>query len=108
MAAMIAMGGSAFISLAAESVAQTVPATFPLGIICWNERTQGWAVGYLATVSRDGSATYMPPGGQLAARVNSRGIVEPPRNRPATFDCGGKSLDELRAMGRIIELQNQR
>jgi hypothetical protein len=105
---MIAMGSPVLVTLATEAVAQTVPANFPLAIICWNERTQGWAVGYLTTVNRDGSATYMPPGGNLAARVNARGVVDPPRNRPAVFDCGGKNLDELRAMGRVIEFQHAR
>ena len=89
-------------------VAQTVPPDLPLAIICLNEGTQIWGIADLATVRKDGSATYLPPTGQLAATVNAKRMVEPPQDRPAVFDCFGKTLDELRAIGRIIEFQRTR
>ncbi|MEK1887656.1 MAG: hypothetical protein AAAB35_08800 [Phyllobacterium sp.] len=105
-ATIMAMGGSVQVTLATESVAPSVPTGLPLGIMCWNERTKNWAVGYLATVEKDGTATYMPAGGQLSAKVSAKGMVESPKNRPAIFDCYGKTIEELRAIGRIIDFQH--
>jgi hypothetical protein len=105
---MTVINASVLVTLATESVAQSVPPDLPLAIICWNEGTQVWGIAYLAQVRKDGSATYLPPTGQLAATVNAKRMVEPPQNRPAVFDCFGKTLDELRAIGRIIEFQRTR
>jgi hypothetical protein len=33
------------------------------------------------------------------------GAVELPANRPANLDCYGKTIDQLRAMGRVSEFQ---
>jgi hypothetical protein len=106
--AITVVSASVLVTLARESVAQTAPPDLPLGIICWNGGSQSWGVAYLVTVTKDGTATYMPPGGQTAATVNARRIVEPPKDRPAVFDCFGKSIDELRALGRTIEVQRTR
>ena len=103
-----AIGASVFVTLTTESVAQAVPTDLPLGFMCWNERTQSWGVAYLAGAEKDGTATYMPPGGRLSATLNTKRIVEAPRDRPANFDCYGKTVDELRAMGRVIEIQRTR
>ena len=103
-----AIAASAFITLTTETAAQTVPTDLPLGFMCWNEKTQSWGVAYLAGAEKDGTATYMPPGGRLSATLNSKRVIEPPKNRPANFDCYGKTVDELRAMGRVIELQRTR
>ncbi|MBY5344868.1 hypothetical protein E0H35_20135 [Rhizobium leguminosarum bv. viciae] len=105
--AMMAIGGAAQIAWAAET-APSVPTAFPLGIVCWNAQNQVWGTGYLATIEKEGTATYMPLGGKLSAKVNANGMVEPPKNRPMAFDCFGKTIDELRAMGRVIELQTKR
>jgi len=37
--------------------------------------------------------------------VNAKGVVEAPSNRPAVLDCFGKTLDQLRSIGRVIELK---
>ena len=102
---MTVIAASVFVTLTTETVAQAVPTDLPLGFICWNEKTQSWGVAYLVGAEKDGTATYMPPGGRMSATVNSKRMVEPPENRPANFDCFGKTIDELRAMGRVIELQ---
>ena len=80
-----AIAASAFVTLTTETVAQTVPTDLPLGFMCWNEKTQSWGVAYLAGAEKDGTATYMPPGGRLSATVNTKRVVEPPRDRPANF-----------------------
>jgi hypothetical protein len=102
------VSASVLVTLAGESVAETAPPDLPLGIICWNEESQSWGIAYLVTVMKDGTATYMPPGGQTAATINAKRTVEPPKDRPAVFDCFGKSVDELRALGRTIEIQHTR
>src|SRR5262245_53168145 len=83
------------------TVAQKVPPDLPLAVICFNEQTLTWAVGYLNLINRDGSATYVA--GDLAVTVNAKGVVQPPSNRPAGGDCFGKTLEELRAAGRVME-----
>ena len=75
----------------------------PLAIICFNEATQTWRIGYLDVVAPDGSATYVA--GDLWATVNAKGLVQPPSNRSAGVDCFGKTLDELRAAGRVMEFK---
>jgi hypothetical protein len=91
---------SVLVTLATGSVAQTVP-DLPLAVICFNEQTQTWAVGYLNLVNKDGSATYIA--GDLSVTVNAKGVVEPPSDRPASGDCFGKTLNELRTAGRVME-----
>ena len=90
------------------AVAQKVPPEVPLAVICWNEQTKTWRVGNLSTIKEDGTATYMTTDGRLLSTVNAKGIVEAPSNRPANLDCFGKTLDQLRAMGRLIEFQRAR
>jgi hypothetical protein len=34
--------------------------------------------------------------------------VVPPSNRPANLDCFGKTLEQLRTLGRVIEFQPAR
>ena len=86
---------SILVTLATGSVAQTLSPNLPLAIICFNDKTQTWRIGYLDAVSPDGSATYVAGG--LWATVNAKGLVQPPSNRSAGVDCFGKTLDELRA-----------
>ena len=82
---------SILVTLATGSVAQTLPPNLPLAIICFNEKTQTWRIGYLDVVAPDGSATYVA--GDLWATVNAKGLVQPPSNRSAGVDCFGKTLD---------------
>jgi len=101
--AVVAVLGVA-LTLATRTVAQTVPSGLPLAIMCWNQGTKQWIVGYLATVKEDGTATYRA--GQLSGTVNAKThVVESPDNRPAVLDCFGKTLEQLRSSGRVIELQ---
>jgi hypothetical protein len=96
---------STLVSLATGTVAQTVPPTLPAAIICYAQADQSWRVGYLYRVSKNGDATYIAPGGRLDAVVNAKGVVVPPTNRPSGIDCFGKTLDELRSNGRIMDFQ---
>jgi hypothetical protein len=87
------------------TVAQKVAPDLPLAVICFNEQTQTWAVGYLNLINKDGSATYVS--GDLAVTVNAKGVVQPPSDRPAGGDCFGKTLKELRASGRVMEFKRK-
>ena len=44
---------SILVTLATGSVAQTLPPNLPLAIICFNEKTQTWRIGYLDLVTPD-------------------------------------------------------
>jgi hypothetical protein len=94
------------VTLATGSVAQTVP-DLPLSVICFNEQTKTWTVGYLHVVREDGSAIYVAPAGELGATLNTKGLVETPTDRPAGSDCFGKTLKELRAAGRVMEFKRK-
>jgi len=96
---------SVLVTLATGVVAQSAPPEMPLAVICWNERAKTWMVGNLSTIKEDGTATYMSTDGRLSVRVNAMGAVELPANRPANLDCYGKTIDQLRAMGRVSEFQ---
>lgn len=96
------MAFSLLATLATESAAQTLPADIPLGIVCYSQKSQTWAVGYLNTINGNGTATYR---GQHTATLNADHVLEPPKDRATVLDCYGKSLDQLRAMGRLIPLQ---
>jgi len=99
---------SVLVTLTTGAVAQKVPPDRPLAIICWNESAKTWRVGYLSTVKEDGTATYAALTGQLSSTINAKDVAVPPSNRPANLDCFGKTLDELRAMGRVLEFQRPR
>ena len=73
----------------------------PLAVICFNEKTQTWRIGYLHEVAPDGSAVYVA--GDLRVTVDAKGLVQPPSNRSAGVDCFGKTLKELRAEGRALK-----
>jgi hypothetical protein len=88
--------------------AQKAPPELPLAIFCWSEQTKTWVVGNLATIKEDGTATYVGANGRLSGTLNAKGVVEPPSNRPVAIDCYGKTLDQLRAIGRLIELPRTR
>jgi len=105
--ALVAVSGVLF-TFATGAVAQTVPPNLPAAIVCYAQADQSWRVGYLSRVNKDGGATYMTPDGRLSATVNAKGAVAAPTNRPAGVDCYGKTLDELRSNGRILEFQRAR
>ncbi|MBR0703060.1 hypothetical protein JQ599_24355 [Bradyrhizobium diazoefficiens] len=87
------------------SVAQTFPQDIPMGIICWSQNAKTWVVGYIHTVKENGEAVYQGQGGRLNATLNAARVIATPSDRPAGLDCFGKTLDQLRAMGRLIPLQ---
>jgi hypothetical protein len=93
------------VTLATGAVAQTVPPNLAAAIICYAQADQSWRVGYLFRVNKNGDAIYTTPDGRLSAMVNAKGVVAAPTNRPAGVDCYGKTLDELRSSGRIMEFQ---
>jgi hypothetical protein len=100
---------SVLIILATESAnAQQVPPELQLAIFCWSEQTKTWVVANLSTIKVNGTATYVGANGRLSGTVNAKGVVEPPSNRPVAIDCFGKTLDQLRSMGRVIESQRTR
>jgi hypothetical protein len=96
---------SMLVAIATGAVAQTVPPNLPAAIICYAQADQSWRVGYLFRVNKNGDAVYTTPDGRLSATVNAKGVVAAPTNRPAGVDCYGKTLDELRSSGRIMEFQ---
>jgi hypothetical protein len=96
---------SMLVTLATGAVAQTVPPNLPAAIICYAQSDQSWRVGYLHRVTKNGDVMYIAPDGKLGATVNAKGVVIAPTNRPAGLDCYGKTLDELRSNGRIMEFQ---
>jgi len=74
-------------------------AGLPIALVCQSPETK--MVGYLAYFKRDGSAVYRSLG-RLAATVDANGLVETSVDR-TEGDCAGKTIEELRAMGRTIE-----
>ena len=98
-----ATAASAIIVAPAIVFAQSSPPKLPFAVICYIEASGSWVVGYLREVKEDGSATYMPPGGQISLTLGANRVFEAPENRAAVSDCIGMSLDELRAAGRLLE-----
>jgi hypothetical protein len=96
---------SMLITLSMGAVAQAVPPNLPAAIMCYAQADQSWRVGYLHRVNKNGDATYITPDGRLSAIVNAKGVVAAPTNRPVGVDCYGKTLDELRSNGRIMDFQ---
>jgi hypothetical protein len=105
--ALIAVPGVLF-TLATTTAAQTLPPNLPMAVNCYVQQTQSWHVGYLQRVQANGDAIYMGPDGRLSATVNAKGVVVAPANRPALLDCYGKTLDELRKNGRVMDFQPAR
>ena len=72
---------------------------------CATLKRTSWRVGYLSRVDKIGDALYVTADRRLSVTVHANGIVAPPTNRPPVTDCYGKTLDELRSSGRLIEPQ---
>ena len=96
---------SMLVTVATGAVAQTVPPIPPAAIICYAQADQSWRVGYLHRITKNGDAMYTSLVGNLNATINAKGVVAAPTNRPAGVDCYGKTLDELRSNGRIMDFQ---
>ena len=105
--ALVAVPG-VILALATATAAQTLPPNLPMAVTCYVQQTQSWHVGYLHKVLANGDAIYMGPDGRLSSTVNAKGVVVMPTNRPATIDCYGKTLDELRANGRVMDFPRAR
>ena len=76
-----------------------------MAVFCYAQQDKEWRVGYLYRVTENGDAMYLSPTGKLGATINAKGVVVMPANRPAGADCYGKTLDELRTNGRVMEFQ---
>jgi hypothetical protein len=101
----LALAFGVLLALATGTVAQTFPSNLPLAVMCYAPQDQSWRVGYLYRVNAKGDAIYLAADGKIGATVNAQGVVMAPTNRPAGLDCYGKTLDELRANGRVMEFQ---
>jgi hypothetical protein len=95
-------------SMVATATGQTSPPELPIAIMCYAKQDQSWRVGYLHRVQANGDALYMTADGKLSATLSAKGVIAPPSNRPAGVDCYGKTLDELRSNGRVMEFQRVR
>jgi hypothetical protein len=93
------------VTLATGAVAQTVPANLPAAILCYAPPDQSWRAVNLFRITKDGDTLYITPDGRLIVKVNAKGLVEAPTDRRGSVDCYGKTLDELRSSGRILEFQ---
>ena len=93
------------VSLPAGATAQPALPNLPSAIMCYAQADQSWRVGYLSRVDKSGDALYVTADRRLSVTVNAKGIVATPTNRPPVTDCYGKTLDELRSSGRLIESQ---
>jgi hypothetical protein len=101
----LALAFGVLVALATGTVAQTFPSNLPMAITCYGPQDQSWRVGYLYRVNAKGDAIYLAVDGKIGATVNAQGVVMAPTNRPAGLDCYGKTLDELRANGRVMDFQ---
>ena len=93
------------VSLPAGATAQPAPPNLPSAIMCYAQADQSWRVGYLSRVDKSGDALYVTADRRLSVTVHANGTVATPTNRPPVTDCYGKTLDELRSSGRLIEPQ---
>jgi len=100
----LAAAAGVLLTIATATVAQTVP-NLPIAVFCYAQQEKEWRVGYLYRVTENGDAMYLSANGKLGATINAKGVVAMPTNRPVGLDCYGKTLDELRSNGRVIELQ---
>ncbi|HMJ28890.1 MAG TPA: hypothetical protein VK512_09270 [Xanthobacteraceae bacterium] len=105
---LVAVSG-VFLAIATGTVAQTTaPPNVPVAVICYSEQNQSWRFGYLNRIDQNGDAQYSSADGKLGATISAKGVVLPPANRPAAMDCYGKTVDELRANGRVMDFQRAR
>ena len=105
--ALVAVHG-ALLTLATPTTAQTFRTNLPTAIVCYNPQDKSYHVGHLSSVRASGDALYLSGNSRLSATVNSKGLVASPTDRPTAIDCFGKTLDELRANGRVLDFQRAR
>jgi hypothetical protein len=93
------------LALATETAAQAIPPppNLPIAIICYAPANKTWHVGYLDLVHANGDALYLSANGKIGSTVNAQGVVVAPANRPAALDCFGKTVDDLRGIGRVMD-----
>jgi hypothetical protein len=101
----VTLVATSLVPLTTGAVAQVAPPNLPAAILCYVETDQSWRVGYLSRVNKSGEALYVSADRRLSVSVAANGVVAAPTNRPASSDCYGKTLDELRSSGRIMEFQ---
>jgi hypothetical protein len=99
---------SVLAALATGARAQTVPANLPAAILCFAPPDQSWRAIYLSKVNKNGDVVYITPDGRLTAKVNAKGVMEAPTDRQGSVDCYGKTIDELRSSGRILEFPGKK
>jgi uncharacterized membrane protein len=104
----LVLASGVLLALATGTVAQTFPSNLPMAVMCYLQQDQSWRIGYLFRVNPKGDAIYLTVDGKIGATVNAEGVVVAPTNRPANLDCYGKTLDELRASGRVMDFQRAR
>ena len=73
----------------------------PLAIIC--DKGGGTGIGYLSEIQPDGTIIYISADGRIAASVTPDGAITPAGDL-VEGSCSGRTLDELRAAGRTIEM----
>ena len=95
---------SMVVTFATATVAQTVP-NVPIAVFCYAQQDKEWRVAYLSKVNENGDAVYVSANGRIGATINANGVVLPLTNQRAGTDCYGKTLDELRSNGRVMEFQ---
>jgi hypothetical protein len=97
-----------FLNLVTGTIAQTAPPNLPVAVICYSDLDHSWRVGYLSRINENGDADYSSANGNLGITVNAKGVVLAPTNRTAATDCIGKTIDELRGDGRVLDFQRTR
>lgn len=83
------------------ALAEHVLGSLPLAIIC--ERGSTKKLGYLAEIDKDGSATYLSANGRLALTVTPEGILKSPVDISLGSSCDGRTIEELRIDGKLID-----
>jgi hypothetical protein len=102
---MVAVSG-VFLTIATGTIAQTpAPPKVPVAVICYLEQNKSWHIAYLSKINENGDAEYSAIPGKLGATLSAKGVVLAPTDRPAALDCYGKTVDELRASGRVMDFQ---
>jgi hypothetical protein len=105
---LVAISG-VLLCIATGTIAQTpAPPNVPVAIICYFEQNQSWHIGYLSRINQNGDAEYSAIPRRLSATISAKGVVLKPTNRPDALDCYGKTVDELRANGRVMDFQRAR
>jgi hypothetical protein len=96
---LVATAISSMLLVVKTAIAQTFPPNR------YAQADQSWRIGHLSRVNKNGDGIYVAADGRLSAMLNAKGLVMPPTNRPAGLDCYGKTLEDLRSSGRVMEFE---